>query len=66
MQVVVETVMLVAAGGCGEQFHNVPPAVRAAEPETAEIPKCTESNKHSSWLEMYETTTLRGAVGHHP
>lgn len=40
----VENVLLVTAGGLGEQFYNVPSAVRAGEPEAAETPKGTESN----------------------
>lgn len=38
MQVVVENVLLLTAGG--EQVYNVQTAVRAAQPETTGIPKC--------------------------
>jgi hypothetical protein len=38
MQVVVENVLLLTAGG--EQVYNVQSAVTAAETETAGIPKC--------------------------
>jgi len=38
MQVVVENVLLLTAGG--EQVYNVQSAARATEPETTGIPKC--------------------------